>query len=201
MSLATYSDLRTAMGTVAVRSDMATYSADCITLAEARFNRELRVRRMIARATATISDEYSAVPVDFIAPRTFVVGEQAVTYVTPDKADELALEEDFNGDVAVYTVVGGEFRYLPAPTESVSATLTYWQRIPALASNSTNWLLTTSPDAYLYGALVQFGMIVSDERLPLWSAQYDAALASIQAADRAESLGAVLYPQLNMVTP
>jgi hypothetical protein len=201
MSLGTYAQLQAAMGTVAVRSDMATYAPDCIALAEARLNRDLRVRRMIARATATISEEYSAVPVDFIAPRTFIVDEEAVTYVTPDKADELSLSSSFNGAVKVYTVVGGEFRYLPIPTSSVSATLTYWQRVPDLASNSTNWLLTTSPDAYLYGALVQWAMIASDERLPLWAGLYDAAIASITAADRAETLGAVLYPQVNMATP
>jgi hypothetical protein len=99
MSLGTYAQLQTAMGTVAIRSDMATYAPDCIALCEARLNRELRVRRMIARATATISSEYSTVPSDFIAPRTFVVGDLPLTYVTPDKADELALDTDFTGDV------------------------------------------------------------------------------------------------------
>lgn len=201
MSLGTYTELQAAMGRVAIRSDMSTHAPDCIALAEARFNRELRVRRMIARATATISDEYSAVPSDFIAPRTFIVDEEAVTYVTPDKADELSLSEDFNGVVKAYTITGSEFRYLPVPTESVTATLTYWQRIPDLATNSTNWLLTNAPDAYLYGALVQFAMIVTDDRLPLWAGAYEQAIASLIAADRAESLGAVLYPQLNMVTP
>lgn len=201
MSLGTYAQLQTAMGTVAIRSDMATYAPDCITLAEARLNRELRVRRMIARATATISEEFSAVPVDFIAPRTFIVDEEVVTYVTPDKADELSLVTSFTGDVKVYTVVGGEFRYLPVPTESVTATLTYWQRIPDLATNLTNWLLTTSPDVYLYGALVQFAAITSDERLTLWSGLYDNAVNAITTADRSETLGAVLYPQVNMATP
>lgn len=201
MSLGTYDQLKTAMGTVAIRSDMATYAPDCIALAEARFNRELRVRRMIARATATISDEYSAVPSDFAGLRTFTVGTYALEYVTPDKADELALDPGYTGSVRVYTIVGTEFRYLPAPTESVEAKLTYWQRIPDLATNSTNWLLTTSPDAYLYGALVQFAMIVNDERLGLWSGAYEQAIASLTAADRTEALGAVLYPQLNMVTP
>ncbi len=201
MSLGTYAQLQAAMGTVAIRSDMATYAPDCIALCEARLNRELRVRRMIARATATLSSEYSTVPTDFVAPRTFVVGDLALTYVTPDKADELALDTNFTGDVQVYSIVGTEFRYLPVPTASATGKLTYWQRIPDLATNSTNWLLTTSPDVYLYGSLVQWAMIVNDERLSLWSGLYEQALAGLVAADRTESLGAVLYPQLNMVTP
>ena len=201
MALTTYTELRAAMGVVAIRSDMATYSADCIALAEAEFNRSLRVRRMIGRATATISDEYSAVPTDFAGLRTFIVGEQALTYVTPDKADELALDTGFSGDVSVFTIVGTEFRYLPAPTESVTGTLTYWKRIPDLATNSTNWLLTTSPDAYLYGSLVQWAAITQDDRLQLWTGLYDRALNGLRASDSGESLGAVLYPQLNMVTP
>ena len=189
------------MGRVAIRSDMSTHAPDCIALAEARFNRELRLRRMIARATATISDEYSAVPSDFIGPRTFTVGTNALEYVTPEKADELSLRSSVTGSVEYYSVVGGEFRYLPAPSESVTATLTYWQRVPDLATNTTNWLLTTSPDAYLYGALVQFAVIVNDERLPVWSGLYEQAIASLKAADLTESLGSVLYPQLSMVTP
>jgi hypothetical protein len=201
MALTTYTELRAAMGTVAIRSDMATYSADCITLAEAEFNRSLRVRRMIGRATATIDAQYSAVPLDFAGPRTFVVGDYALTYVTPDKADELALDTSFTGAVQAYTVVGSEFRYLPAPTASATATLTYWQRIPDLATNSTNWLLTTSPDVYLYGALIQFASIVQDERLGTWAGLYQNAIAALKSADQTESLGAVLYPQTNMVMP
>lgn len=201
MSLGTYAQLQTAMGTVAIRSDMATYAPDCIALCEARINRELRVRRMIARATASLSSEYSTVPTDFVAPRTFVVGDLSLTYVTPDKADELALDVSFTGDVQVYSIVGTEFRYLPVPTDAVTGKLTYWQRIPDLATNSTNWLLSTSPDVYLYGSLVQWAMIVNDERLALWSGLYEQALAALVAADRVENLGAVLYPQLNMVTP
>ena len=31
--------------------------------------------------------------------------------------------------------------------------LTYWAKIPALASNSTNWLLTDHPNLYLFQSL------------------------------------------------
>ena len=201
MALTTYTELRAAMGTVAIRSDMATYSADCIALCEAQLNRELRVRRMIARATASIDAEYSAVPLDFVAPRTFVVDDTALVYVTPDKADEFSLVTSLADGVSYYTIVGTEFRYLPAPTSAVTGKLTYWQRIPDLATNSTNWLLTTSPDVYLYGALIQFAAIVQDERAGVWTNLYLSALAALKSADQVENLGAVLLPQLNMVTP
>ena len=52
-----------------------------------------------------------------------------------------------------YSVVGKQFHFAPIPDGSYTAVLIYFTKIPALSTaQTTNWLLTDHPDAYLYGA-------------------------------------------------
>lgn len=191
MSLATYTDLQASLASWLHRSDLTSRIPDFIALAEAQMNRRLRVRRMMARATATLSDEYSAVPSDFLGPISITIDGEPLAYLTVEQMDA-AVTGEATGAPAYYTVTGGEFRYYPAPGTSYTATLTYWQAIPALASNSTNWLLTNHPDAYLYGSLTQAApYIQDDERTALWAQLFQTALNDALSADMAESHGAL----------
>ena len=60
---------------------------------------------------------------------------------------------------------------LPAPTADVDLLLTYYAKIPALSDTiTTNWLLTKSPDLYLYSALLEATpYLKNDERLQVWA--------------------------------
>ena len=62
MALVNYSDLKTNIAAWLNRTDLTTVIPDFITLAESSFNEEIRNRKMIKRATATIDSQYSAVP-------------------------------------------------------------------------------------------------------------------------------------------
>lgn len=198
MALTTYAQLQDEVLLWTRRTDVAARIPGFITLAEAQMNRRLRVRRMIARATATITNAYSAVPADFLGVRSFSVAgspARALAFVTPDQMDRLTAEGG-SGGPDYYSVVGGEFRYHPAPTDGQTASLTYYAAIPALSeANLSNWVLRSHPDAYLYGALVQSAPYLrADERLATWGTLFTQALADIESADAAESLGATLTP-------
>jgi len=182
MALSTYSDLKTSVADWLRRSDLTSAVPDFITLAEAQMNRQLRVRPMMARVTATISDEYSATPSDLIEVRSITLAGEPLQYRTPMAMDLLASQDTAATQPTDYSVVGSELRYYPAPDTSYSAALLYWQRIPALsASNTTNWVLTNHPDAYLYGALVQSAPYLrADDRLAVWGGLFTQALADIK---------------------
>jgi hypothetical protein len=52
------------------------------------------------------------------------------------------------------------------------------------SSVATNWLLTSSPDIYLYGALLQAAPYLQDDaRISVWSALYLAGIEQLQVAD------------------
>lgn len=191
MALATYADLKASMASWLHRADLSTQIPDFIALAEGMMSRKLRVRKMIARSTATLTDEYSAVPADFMGVRTFSIsdGPDQLRYLTPAQMDQAVTGGQVGGSPVYYSIVGTEFRFYPAT--DASAELTYWQRIPALSDgNTTNWLLTDHPDAYLYGALLQAAPYLrDDDRAATWGSLFTTALNDIKAADDSESYG------------
>jgi hypothetical protein len=192
MSLDTYSGLKTAVANFLHRSDLTTSIPDFIALAEAQMNRRLRVRRMVTRATADIADGYSASPDDFLGAITFEVDGTRLKFLTPDQMN-VAVEGEDTGSPEYYSIVGGEFRFYPTPSDTYTGTLTYWASIPALTDlNTSNWVLENHPDAYLYGALTQAAPYLrDDDRLSTWGTLFTTALDDVETADRAESFGAL----------
>jgi hypothetical protein len=181
MALANYTDLQAAIASWNfARTDLPV--TDLITLAETRLNGDLRVRQMIGRATATISDEYSTVPTDMSSVISFVVGDYQLTQVQDVALDPTSTT---TAEPMFFAIVGDEFRFYPAPDTSYTSTLTYWQRIPALSgSNVTNWVLTDYPDAYLFACNLEAALWMQDRALAeTYEARYQAAIAAIKSAN------------------
>lgn len=164
MSLANYSDLKSAIASWAARSDLTTQIDDFIDMAEAEFNRTLRTEQMITETTLTLSSTSASVslPSDFLKVDSieFTTLPTGIDFVTRKK-----LKSDYSSQTAgrpkVYTLraaaaTGGVQRmeFGPPPDGAYTATLSYYQKIPALStSNTTNWFLTKEPQAYLFGSL------------------------------------------------
>jgi len=94
VAISTYSELKTAVANWINRDDLTTRIPDFIVLAEAQFNRELRIRGMEGRYTAdTVADQRNyALPGGYIQMRNFQLNTSpigALTYVTPEMYDRL----------------------------------------------------------------------------------------------------------------
>lgn len=185
MPLSNYSDLQASIARTLVRTDLGVDIPDFIALFEAQANRALKDAKVTARATATITDEYSAVPLDFAGVVTFDLDTQPSDHLEGVSAFDLdkvvARYWRASGKPRYYSVVGSEFRYIPVPDGAYSGLLTYYQRVPALSdANPTNWLLTNHPDAYLYGACLQSAPRVrADDRAATWAAFVTSAMDTI----------------------
>lgn len=189
MSLANYSDLQAAVGNWLNRSDLSTYIPDFITLAEDRLSGDLKTRSMEAKTTlSTVAGTSTvALPSDMLEMRRLqVLGtyNQPLSYRSPD---ELSTDYADNrvGQPLVFSVVGSNIELAPIPDAVYSVELTYQQRIPALTvSNTTNWLLTAWPSAYLYAALISAEpFLKNDDRLPTWQSLYQEAIDNINGID------------------
>lgn len=188
MALSTYSELKTSVADWLNRSDLTSAVPDFISLAEAQVERRLRTRQMIVRATATIDSEYSAVPADFLEARTLKLNTNPVTplqFETIDSLDNLSTQYLSAGKPRFFSIVGGQIRTVPISDSSYTAELVYYAKLSKLSdSNTTNWLLTASPDIYLYGALMQAAPYLKDDaRIDTWSQMYLTALQDLQTAD------------------
>ena len=72
------------------------------------------------------------------------------------------------------------------PATEASVTIVYYTRIPALGEGrQTNWLLRDHPQIYLYASLLEAAPVLADDnRVPLWKAALDEAVALAVEADR-----------------
>lgn len=199
--ISNYTDLQAAIVDLLNRPDLQNQPQTWIQLAEAQMNRTIRSRWMLSRSQAfSITDEYVSLPNDYVGIKSFIVTSttpaQPLIYRTPEALDILAAERWSWSDTPIdFTVLGSEFRFSPVPGGTYTAQLTYYQRIPALASNSTNWLLTNHPDAYLYGAALQaLPYLSDDDRAVGWGAIYGQIINDINSNDGKESQGQSLRP-------
>ena len=96
MAISTYAELQTAIGNWLGRPGdaiIAPIVPDWIALCELRINRELRIRAMEERATATVNGPYIALPDGFLAMRNLQLNTDPVTaldLVSPELIDRVA---------------------------------------------------------------------------------------------------------------
>ena len=199
MALSTYAELKTSIGDWLNRSDLTNAIPDFISLAEAQVERTLRTRQMIVRANASFDAQYGAVPADFLETKSLKLTstnpQTPLQFLSIDALDNKASEYTGSGKPRFFGVVGGQFRLVPVPDATYTTELTYYAKLTKLSSSvATNWLLTSSPDIYLYGALLQAAPYLQDDaRITVWSSLYDRAMSELQTADdRGASSGGAL---------
>jgi hypothetical protein len=199
MALSTYAELKTSIGDWLNRSDLTNAIPDFISLAEAQVERTLRTRQMIVRANASFDAQYGAVPADFLETKSLKLTstnpQTPLEFLSIDALDNKASEYTGSGKPRFFGVVGGQFRLVPVPDATYTTELTYYAKLTKLSNSVTaNWLLTSSPDIYLYGALLQAAPYLQDDaRIQVWSSLYDRAMSELQTADdRGASSGGAL---------
>ena len=201
MALATYSDLKATVADWLNRQDLAAVIPSFITLAEAQFNRDerLRVKESMVRATASFDGQYEALPGDYLEMANLQINNvtpfQKMQFLSLNQIDDYKGTFPGTGLPKYYTIVGNQLELLPIPGSTYTAEMVYYGKIPALSDTiTTNWLLTKSPDVYLYGALIQSApYLKDDERVATWMNLYERGLNDIEKADeRALFSGAVI---------
>lgn len=197
MAITTYAELKTAISDFLNREDLTTVIPTFIALAEADFNRKVRHWRMEGRSEATIDTQYSGIPADWLETIRFNIstseGTRGLELIGhSEMADRRGEAHDESGIPKFYSMSGGEFEVLPAPDGNYTADLLYYKSIEALSdSNTTNWLLTYHPDAYLYTALIHSAPYLDeDQRATTWAALTASAIDNINtSSDRSRFSG------------
>src|SRR5262245_18166400 len=147
MAITTYAELQTAVGNWLNRTDLTDRIPEFIALAEAQMNRRLRVRQMVTRAEAALASEFVSAPSDMLEPiqLSLEISESDIRllrYVAPERLLSEQVGIVSAAEPEFFTVVGGSLQLLPAPDMTYTGEITYYAKLPALAANSTNWLLS-----------------------------------------------------------
>ncbi len=199
MALSTYAELRTSIGDWLNRSDLSATIPDFISLAEAQIERTLRTRQMMARANASLESEYGTVPSDFLEVKSLKLTSTnpltPLEFLSIDDMDQARSQYTASNKPRFFTVVGNQFRIAPTPDTTYTAELIYFAKLTKLSNSvASNWLLASSPDIYLYGALLQAAPYLQDDaRIQTWATLYERALNDLRTADsRASTSGGSL---------
>jgi hypothetical protein len=189
MALSTYAELKTSIGDWLNRSDLTSVIPDFISLAEAQIERTLRTRQMLTRTTLTIDSEFESTPSDFLEVKAFKLTstnpDTPLSFMTMDALDQESTKFTASGRPKFFGVVGSEFRFVPTPDSNYTAEIVYFANLNKLSGSvSTNFVLTSSPDIYLYGSLLQAAPYLQDDaRIQTWATLYERALNDLQTAD------------------
>jgi hypothetical protein len=194
MSVTNYGELKSAIGDFLNRSDLTSVIPTFIDFAEAEFNRNLRVRQMVARAEAVIDTRFSAVPSDFIEAKDLVIVTGTpvtpLQFVTQQEMAQIRNRElTAAGKPTYFSLVGAQFEMCPTPDDEYTLEMSYFAKIDALTNDAdTNWLLTDYPDLYLYTSLMHSApYLKDDERLSVWAQLATKAKEELIARDTSAS--------------
>ena len=188
MAIGTYSELQSAVADWLNRDDLTTVIPNFVELAEAELTRNLRHRKMITRASLTISAEYTATPSDWFQTQSLILETDPVTqleYLTSEALNAKRASSVASGKPLFFTMIGTEIQAYPSPDASYTGEIVYYAEIPALTdSNTTNWLLTLAPDIYLYATLIQSAPYLQDDaRLQTWASLYQKKMLDIDISN------------------
>ncbi len=190
MAISTYSELQTAAANWLDRSDLTDRIPEFIALAEARFNRILRIRDMETVSTAISTSagtrEYS-LPTGFVQMKEFHLTTDPLTplaYITPEMMTRIWAGSG-QGKPEVFTIIADNVRLGPSPDAVYTTSMLYYKTFTALSdSATTNDMLTNNPDVYLYGTLLEAEpFIMNDQRVQLWATAFKQAIDDIQFQD------------------
>jgi len=189
MSFTSYSDLQTTIAGYLARSDLTSQIPDFIRLAETRLRRDLRIRQMLKSVTTSTvgSDATIGLPSDFLEVRDLIIEgspPQSLNYLSPSAFNRSARTWQ-SGKPLDYTVLASEFQVAPIPDGVYTAKMLYFAAPTFLSdSNTSNVFLANTPDALLYGSLLEAEpYLMNDARVNTWGTMFDRAMASITRSD------------------
>lgn len=197
MSIATYSELKTAVANYLARTDLTDQIPDFIRFAELRLRRELRIRQMLKSVTTTTTagDSTVELPSDFLEIRDFVVVTnpvQPLTYSSPAIFSRNTRSTE-SGKPLDYTILSTEFQLAPIPDSAYTVKLLYYYAPTFLSdSNQGNAFITNAPDALLYASLLEAEpYIMNDARINTWGGMYDRAISTLTKSDESSQYSGV----------
>jgi len=171
MAIATYTDLKQRVADFMARSDLTELIPDFIALAEGRLSRSVRALEMQANDPAlAISSGKSTLPADYqewLSVRwTGATRSQDLAFVEPD-SPEWRFRYRPNGDPQMFTIMSGSIHTRPAADDADTLSFDYYKTLTSEALsdvNTTNWLLTKSPDMYIYTSLAEYNFFMKDDQ-------------------------------------
>lgn len=166
-----------------------------IQMAEASLRRDVRVRKLTNRGTFTITADGDALPDDFGELDSWE--HEGPTWYGPIELVgdieevKLAYGATEAGTPRYATIKDGQVYYAPEPSGTFATRMSYRRKLTALSGvNTTNWLLDSHPDIYLYATLKEAApYLQEDGRVAMWADRLERALNELRQDNWAQEWG------------
>lgn len=200
MAISTYDELKTALANWLDRTDLTSRVPEFITLGEAVLNRELRTRTMETNASLTTASGSRVISLTsnvsrFLEPIALFIerdsGREELTFVPSDLETSAT-----DGEPQFWTIDGTDIAFEREADAAYNLTLKYLKKLD-IATDTTNWLLSNYPDAYLSAAMAEGSPFVRDgEDTMLWTGKRDSIITSINRKEGRSRAKATLRTEL-----
>lgn len=189
MTFASYTELADEITSITHRAGDTEFEgkiASWVRLFEVRANRVLRVRDMEeAFPSVALVDGAAPLPADFLAFKELRFDADEGYALLPKPLQYVRDRRLTSASPTHFAVTKAEV----VCDGAGDIAGTYYQRLPGLEANTTNWLLEQHPDLYLFGTLVEAALWMQDDsRIPLWAEKASALLEMVQGQDNANAI-------------
>lgn len=190
MAITTYSELKAAIVNWSHRDDVIALVDDFIDLCEAEIWNDLRIRQMEGRSTATVSSRYLALPTDYVDIRRLRLISGSLSYDL-DPRPPTSLDIDSSSGIPSSYSVTSQIEFNRTPNGSFTAELQYWKKLTALdGTNTTNAVLTSYPQLYLYGSLYHlFTWTEQDDKAANYKLLFDTLVQDVNTKHKQAGYG------------
>lgn len=177
-----YTELKTRVAGYLHRTDLDSMMPTFVENAEARLNRSLRVRQMEASLASTAIDANNeiALPAGFLAFKHLWPTVYPYLRLTPQTIDAVLGQNATSGVPSMFAVLGSAAKF----DGNGDVQGIYYQSIPGLVANSTNWLSEDHPDLYMHAVCAEAAAYTQDNTaLQLHEAKVEVLMRSVQSAN------------------
>ena len=182
MSFTTKAGLKTALGAWLKRAGISTQADDCLTLCEARLNRDLgevltddTITGVVSSNAIDVSSLSVAMPIGVF--RIDTAGEYPLT----QKIDGTYARSLTDGTPVFWSLLGDNIVFDCPCISAYTFRFKYRQRFTLAADGDTNWLLTNHPDIYLAAAIVWGALYLDDDgKAGKWAAVLEQGIPSVK---------------------
>jgi hypothetical protein len=184
MAISTADELRTAIANWTKADDLETDRLnEFIAIAEARFNRDLRVRAMLNTMSSTaLTDGAASLPSGFLAFEELRYDGDFSHTLQPKALEWIRAQVESTSEPLYFAIDGSQIICWPTVGDIEG---TYYKALDSLASNSSNWLLTSHPDLYLFACLEEAAIFENDmQRGQLWGSRAAALIEQVRGDDQ-----------------
>jgi len=191
MSISNYTELQAAIANWMTRGDLTSRIPEFISLCEAKLNRKLRLsQQRIVQTTPFVSANNRRVSLpsdclELLDIQVKLASADDSTYISPIYAtpDMLNKKRLSSGGTPTHYTRHSQIEFNSDVANEHTVRLLYVKKWD-IATNSTNWLLTNFPDAYLYGAMMAaMPYVKNDRRFPLWKSQHNEVMSELSILD------------------